>query len=234
MSKIVCKDLTKIYSNHKVALDHINFTCENGRIVGLLGPNGSGKTTLMKLMQTLLMPTSGSIEIDGLEPGVETKAFVSYLPDVECYDPKMKVRDLVNFYDDFYMDFDLDRALEMMSELHIDQDMRMQALSKGNKEKVALILCMARNAKLYILDEPIGGVDPATRDYILHTILSNFDTEKSSLLISTHLITDVESILDDVIMINEGKIVTAESVDAIREGHGQSVNEYFKEVFKCY
>ena len=234
MSKIVCKDLTKIYSSHKVALDHINFTCENGRIVGLLGPNGSGKTTLMKLMQTLLMPTSGSIEIDGLEPGVETKAFVSYLPDVECYDSKMKVRDLVNFYDDFYMDFDLDRALEMMSELHIDQDMRMQALSKGNKEKVALILCMARNAKLYILDEPIGGVDPATRDYILHTILSNFDTEKSSLLISTHLITDVESILDDVIMINEGKIVTAESVDAIREEHGQSVNEYFKEVFKCY
>ena len=146
----------------------------------------------------------------------------------------MKVRDLVNFYDDFYMDFDLDRALEMMSELHIDQDMRMQALSKGNKEKVALILCMARNAKLYILDEPIGGVDPATRDYILHTILSNFDTENSSLLISTHLITDVESILDDVIMINEGKIVTAKSVDAIREEYGQSVNEYFKEVFKCY
>lgn len=234
MSKVVCQNLTKVYRGNHRGLDDVSFVCENGRIVGLLGPNGSGKTTLMKLMQTLLTPTSGSLTIDGLEPGPQTKAFVSYLPDVECYDAKMKVMDLIDFYQDFYVDFNLARAQVMIAALHIDPQARLQTLSKGNREKVALILCMARDAKLFLLDEPIGGVDPATRDYILHTILSNFDAEKSSILISTHLITDVESILDDAVILNEGKVIEAKSVESIREEYGQSINDHFKEVFKCY
>ncbi len=234
MNILTCENLTKRYSKHCLALDHVNVSLESGRIVGLLGPNGSGKTTFIKLIQKLLTPTEGSLLIDGKEPGPETKKVVSYLPDVDFFDDNMKVKDVISFYHDFYEDFDEDKARMMLNQLNVDINNRTKFLSKGNKEKVQLALCMSRKAKLYVLDEPIGGVDPATRDYILHTILSNFDSEESTLLVSTHLITDVENILDDVIFINQGQIVLSTSVDEIRQEHNQSVNEYFKEVFKCF
>ena len=226
-----CQNLTKRYG-YKTALDNIDLSLERGRIIGLLGPNGSGKTTLIKLINGLLAPSSGSIAINGFAPGPETKKIVSYLPERTYFNSWMKVTDILNFFCDFYEDFDRNRAADMLRRLGIDENERLGAMSKGTKEKVQLIMVMSRKAKLYLLDEPIGGVDPATRDYILDTIIRNYDPE-AVVLISTHLISDVEKVLDEVLFINQGQIALQASVDDIRQQYGKSVDEYFREVFKC-
>lgn len=231
MSEILaCYNLTKKYGN-MTALNHVDLKIESGKIIGLLGPNGSGKTTFIKLLNGLLTPTEGRIIIDGNEPGVETKKVVAYLPDNSFLNSWMTVRQIVDLYKDFYADFRPDVAYEMLSRLNIEPSHKLKALSKGNKEKVCLILVMSRNAKLYVLDEPIAGVDPATRDYIVSTIINNYNPE-ASVIISTHLISDIEQVLDEVIFINQGNIVLQKSVDAIREENGKSVDELFREVFK--
>lgn len=226
-----CQNLTKRYG-YKTALDSINLSIERGRIIGLLGPNGSGKTTLIKLINGLLSPTSGTLTINGSEPGPETKKVVSYLPERTYFNSWMKVTDILDFFCDFYVDFDRNRALEMLHRLNINELDRLSSMSKGTKEKVQLIMVMSRNADLYCLDEPIGGVDPAARDYILQTIITNYN-ENASVLISTHLISDIENVLDDVIFIQNGHIRLAASVDDIREQEGKSVDALFREVFKC-
>lgn len=232
MSEILtCEALTKCYDKDKTALDGVDLHVNFGRIVGLLGPNGSGKTTLIKLANGLLQPTSGSIKVAGMAPGPDTKALVSYLPDADWLPDWMQVEQLVGMFTDFYADFDPAKAFEMLDALHIARTAKLRTLSKGNKEKVQLILAMSRAARLYLLDEPIGGVDPATRDYIIHTILSNYN-ENASLVISTHLIADVENVLDDVIFINKGRILLQQSVDQIRQEKGCSVDELFREVFR--
>ena len=200
--------------------------------VGLLGPNGSGKTTLIKLANGLLTPSEGEILIDGQAPGPYTKSLVSYLPDREYLAEWMSAGQLMDLYADFYRDFDRDRAMEMLLRLNIGEDMRIKEMSKGTREKTQLILVMSRKAKLYLLDEPIGGVDPATRDYILDTIIRNYNPD-AAVVISTHLIADVEQVLDDVIFIDKGRVVLQSSVDEIREERGMSVDQYFREVFKC-
>jgi len=233
MSVLVeCKDLTKCYVPNLPAVDNLNFTIEKGHIIGLLGPNGSGKTTLIKMMNGLLRPTSGQVLINGFEPGVETKSRVSYLPERTYLTAQKTVRDIVNFFADFYEDFRKDRAYAMLDNLQINPAARLKTLSKGTKEKVQLILVMSREADLYILDEPIAGVDPAARDYILKTILNNYNPE-GSLLICTHLISDIENILDDVIFIKNGHLVEQTTVETIREEKGMSVDAYFREVFAC-
>ena len=226
-----CRDLTKSYGG-KLALDHVNLVVFSGRIVGLLGPNGSGKTTLIKLANGLLSPTAGEIRINGARPGIETKKIISYLPDQEYLNNWMRVGDLVEFFREFYSDFREQRALEMLNHLNISTGDKLKNLSKGNKEKVQLILVMSREAKLYLLDEPIGGVDPAARDYILRTIIGNYNPD-AAVLISTHLIADVEPVLDDVIFIDRGRIALTASVDYIREEKGKSVDALFREVFRC-
>jgi ABC-type multidrug transport system, ATPase component len=231
MSLIECKGLVKRYGG-KVALDGLDLNIEQGRIVGLLGPNGSGKTTFLKICNGLLTPSGGNLKIDGRAPGVETKKVIAYLPEMTYLNDWMKVSDLLGFFADFYSDFSREKAIEMLKNLSISLDERLKTLSKGTKEKVQLILVMARDAKLYMLDEPIGGVDPAARDYILNTIIRNYNPE-ASVLISTHLIADVESVLDDVIFISKGKAVLTSSVDDIREKNGKSVDALFREVFKC-
>ena len=221
MSAILeCRGLVKRYG-YRTALNSVNLTVERGRIVGLLGPNGSGKSTLIKLANGLLTPTTGEILIDGKAPGPETRKIVSYLPDKNYLNDWMRVEQLVKFFADFYEDFDTHAAVDMLGRLGINLKDRLKSLSKGTKEKVQLILVMSRKAQLYLLDEPIGGVDPAARDYILHTIISNYN-ENASVIISTHLISDVESVLDDVIFISQGQIVLTSSVDGL-----------FREVFKC-
>ena len=231
MSELLrCENLTKTYGN-VVALNKVNFTLEAGKLIGLLGPNGSGKTTLIKLINGLLTPNEGRILIDGMEPGVETKKIVAYLPDNHFLNNYMRVRDIVAYLEDFYDDFRPALALEMMGRLGIQENAALKTLSKGNKEKVALILTMSRNAKLYVLDEPIAGVDPATRDYIISTIINNYNPE-ASVLISTHLISDIESVLDDALFIQNGQITLHKSVDEIRSENGKSVDELFREVFK--
>ena len=232
MAILECRDLSKRFGSVQ-ALDGVRLKIEPGRIIGLLGPNGSGKTTLLKLVNGLLTPTGGEILIEGQAPGKETREVVSYLPDKPYLAEWMKVRQLLDFFQDFYADFDRDRATEMLLRLNIDGDMRIKEMSKGTREKVQLILVMSRKALLYLLDEPIGGVDPATRDYILDTIIRNYNPE-AAVVISTHLIADVEQVLDEVIFINQGKIVLESSVDAIREEHGMSVDQYFREVFRCW
>ncbi len=222
--------LCKRFGN-TAALDDVNLTIESGKIIGLLGPNGSGKTTLIKLINGLLQPTSGTIEIDGHSPGTETKKVVSYLPDNNFLSPSMTVSKTVELFTDFFADFRPELAYKMLSNLDIDENMLLKKLSKGNREKVALILVMSRNAKLYVLDEPIAGVDPATRDYIISTIINNYNPE-ASVIISTHLISDIESVLDEVIFIKQGKLVLQKSVDEIRDENGKSVDELFREVFK--
>ncbi|MDD2414674.1 MAG: ABC transporter ATP-binding protein [Eubacteriaceae bacterium] len=224
-------DMTKRYGK-LTALDHLNLSVGRGKIVGLLGPNGSGKTTLIKLAAGILTPSDGQILIDGQEPCAETKAKVSYLPERTYFDEHMKVSQLITKFEDFYEDFDREKAAAMISDLDIDLDAILKSLSKGTKEKVQLILVMSRKAKLYLLDEPIGGVDPAARDYILNTIIGNYQ-EDGTVLISTHLIADVEKILDEVIFIRDGQLMFQESVDDIREERNQSVDECFREVFKC-
>ncbi|MBC8546009.1 ABC transporter ATP-binding protein [Clostridiaceae bacterium NSJ-31] len=226
-----CRALAKVYSGRR-ALAGINLTVNRGRIVGLLGPNGSGKTTMIKLASGLLTPTSGEILIDGKRPGVQTKRQVSYLPERTYLENWMTVDEMLHFFSDFYDNFNLPKAAEMLQRLGIQPGDRLKTMSKGTKEKVQLILVMSREADLYLLDEPIGGVDPAARDYILHTIISNYN-ENATVLISTHLISDVEPVLDDVIFINQGYIALTESVDDIREQQGKSVDALFREVFRC-
>lgn len=226
-----CKDLAKRYGN-KTALDQISFSLMPGKIIGLLGPNGSGKTTLIKLLNGLLVPTEGHIFIDGLTPGVETKKFVSYLPERTYLNSWMRVCDIIDYFQDFYEDFDKARAYDMLKRLNINPSDRLRTMSKGTKEKVQLILVMSRRARLYCLDEPIAGVDPAARDYILSTIIQNYD-ENATIIISTHLISDVENILDDVVFIQNGHIRMVDSVENIRFNQGKSVDALFREVFKC-
>ena len=223
--------VTKQYGSKK-ALDDISFTIEPGKIYGLLGPNGSGKSTTIKIINDLLQPTSGTVLVNGAAPGVASKQIISYLPDRNYLNDWMKVEDTFKLFSDFYADFDRQRAEEMLRSLNIDAKARLKTLSKGTLEKVQLILIMARRAKLYVLDEPIAGVDPAARDYIMQTILSNYG-EDSSILISTHLITDIEKILDEVLFIQNGKLVLQGAVDDIRAEHGKSIAGLFREVFKC-
>lgn len=224
--------VSKAYGQ-KLALNDISLKLPKGKIIGLLGPNGSGKTTLIKLINDLLQPSFGEIVIDGLRPGQETKALVSYLPDTTYLNDYMKVKDVIALFQDFYTDFDIQRAYDLLAALMIDPATKLKNLSKGNKEKVQLILVMSRRAKLYVLDEPIAGVDPAARDYILNTIISNYSPE-SSVLISTHLISDIEPVLDRVIFLNQGQIVLHEDVDSLRQQYGQSIDQLFREQFRAY
>ena len=231
MSQVVnCINLTKNYGQ-LTALDHVDLTLESGKIIGLLGPNGSGKTTLIKLINGLLTPSGGSILVCGEAPGVSSKAQVAYLPDSIYLNSWMTVGQIVEYFQDFYADFQSERAYEMLQRLGIDPKMKLKSLSKGNKEKVCLILVMSRNALLYVLDEPIAAVDPATRDYVISTIINNYNHD-ASVIISTHIISDIEPVLDEAIFINKGKIVLHKSVDEIREENGKSVDELFREVFK--
>lgn len=225
------KNLNKSYGK-KQALTDVNLNLERGRIVGLLGPNGSGKTTMIKLINGLLTPNSGSITVDGNKIGKDSRIAVSYLPDKTYLPDWIKVNDIIKMFTDFYENFDPAKAMDMLSKLNINGNERLKTLSKGTKEKVQLILVMSRNAKLYLLDEPIGGVDPAARDYILNTIITTYNPD-ASVVISTHLISDIERVLDEAIFINNGHIVLHDTVDNIREKEGKSVDGYFREVFKC-
>nr|WP_302595757.1 ABC transporter ATP-binding protein [uncultured Cellulosilyticum sp.] len=225
------QNIHKSYGS-KVALEDVSFSIPSGKIIGLLGPNGSGKSTMIKLINGLLEPTAGTIEIKGNAPGPATKKVISYLPERTYLNDWMKVEDLLNFFQDFYDDFNYNRALEMLGNLHIELNAKLKTLSKGTKEKVQLILVMSREADLYILDEPIGGVDPAGRDYILKTIIKNY-SETSSILIATHLIQEIEQICDEVIFLSKGNIVLQGNVDEIREEKGKSIDSLFREVFSC-
>lgn len=224
--------LVKAYDSRTIAVNNLTLAIPRGKIIGLLGPNGSGKTTLIKMLNGLLAPTQGSILINGVEPGPETKTMISYLPERTYFDNGRTIIELVDFFADFYADFSKERALEMFANLGINTKSKLKTLSKGTKEKVQLILVMSREAQLYILDEPIAGVDPAARDYILKTIISNYNPE-ATILLSTHLISDIENVLDEVIFIRYGQLVLQTSVDDIRENHGKSVDAYFREVFAC-
>lgn len=226
-----CRQLVKNYGK-LTALSGLNLEIEPGKIVGLLGPNGSGKTTLIKLIAGLLRPTSGRLLVNRSEIGIKTKEIVSYLPERNYIPKYLKVRQIIDYFDDFYKDFNLEKAERMIKSLSIDPDKKIKALSKGNLEKVQLILVMSREAKLYLLDEPIAGVDPAARDYILNTIITNYNPD-ASIIISTHLISDIENILDDVIMIKTGSLVMAGNADDIRGQYQKSIDELFREVFKC-
>lgn len=226
-----CHNLTKKYGS-KVALDNISLSINSGKITGLLGPNGSGKTTLIKIASGILSASEGEVLAGGNRIGVESKKIVSYLPERPYFSPGMKVSETIKFFKDFYSDFSEDAAAEMLKSLKIKMDARIRTLSKGNREKVQLVLVMSRKAKLYLLDEPMGGVDPAARDFILKTILMNYN-EEAGVIISTHLISDVEKVLDDVVFIKNGKMILHESVDQIRSEKGKSVDALFREVFAC-
>ena len=231
MARIEISNLTKKFGD-LTALDDVTVSLEQGQIVGLLGPNGSGKTTLIKILNGLLRPESGSVTINGRAPGVETKKVVAYLPDRNALPDYMTASQLMDIYEDFFEDFDRMKAEAMVDDLGINRKQTMKKMSKGTKEKLQLCLVMARQAEVYLLDEPIGGVDPATRDYILRTIISNYN-EDAVVLISTHLIADVETVLDDVVFLKEGRIVLHKAADEIREEKGESVDKLFREVFKC-
>ena len=233
MSTLVeIRELTKTYNAKAAAVNNLNLNLERGKIIGLLGPNGSGKTTLIKMMNGLLTPSHGQILINGSTPGIQTKAAVSYLPERTYLSNSMSVYELVDFFCDFYADFSKEKAYNMLSSLKIDSSARLKTLSKGTKEKVQLILVMSRAADLYILDEPIAGVDPAARDYILKTIITNY-SENATILLSTHLISDIENVLDEVIFLRYGQLLMHTTVDDIRENKGKSVDAYFREVFAC-
>lgn len=233
MSDLVqIEHVIKHYGMNKIIFQDLNLNIVSGKIIGLLGPNGSGKTTLIKLLSGLLSPAQGTILIDGKAIGPETKAVVSYLPERTYFNESLKVRNLVNMFKDFYADFDEERAYKMMQLLNIDPEIVLKKLSKGNKEKVQLIMVMSRRAKLYLLDEPIAGVDPAARDYILNTILTNYDPN-ASIILSTHLIYDIENILDEIIFLKNGEIVCHKDADALREEKGMSIDEIFRDVFRC-
>lgn len=232
MDKILeCTNLTKKYSS-VTALDNVTLSIPKGKIVGLLGPNGSGKTTLIKLASGLLVPSSGEILVDGMKPGIETKKIVSYLPENTYLSMWMKVKDILHYFADFYKDFSISKAYDMLNSLGIDENQKLKEMSKGTKEKVQLILVMSREAKLYLLDEPIAGVDPAARDYILSTIVTNY-CEDATVIISTHLIYDVEKVLDEFIFVRNGKITMQATTDSIREEQGKSLDQFFREVFRC-
>jgi ABC-2 type transport system ATP-binding protein len=226
-----CEGLSKKFSG-SVALSNVNLTLERGRIIGLLGPNGSGKSTFIKIINGLLVPDTGTVKIAGMEPGMETKKIVSYLPEKTYLADWMKVTDILDFFKDFYSDFDSKKASDMLERLKIDPTKKLKTLSKGTKEKVQLILVMSRKADFYCLDEPIGGVDPASRDYILNTIITNYN-ENATVLISTHLIAEIENILDEVIFIKDGAVTLHSSVDDIRIKEGKSIDSLFREVFRC-
>lgn len=214
------------------ALENVNLSISPGHITGLLGPNGSGKTTLIKIICGLLQPTVGTVLVDGNPVGPKSKAIVSYLPDKTYLDDNMTIKAIIDMFKDFYEDFDENRAMEMLDNLNIDPERTLKTLSKGNQEKVQLILVMSRRAKLYILDEPIAGVDPAAREYILRTIIGNYDPS-ATVLMSTHLITEVEPVLDEAIFLQDGRIRLYQSVDDIRSENGMSVDELFREVYRC-
>lgn len=222
--------LSKSYKHHE-ALNDITLKIPSGKIIGLLGPNGAGKTTLIKILNGLLMPTSGEVVIDGYHPSIETKKIISYLPDTTYLNEHTKISNALDFFEDFYEDFSRKKAEDLLFDLDIDPNSLMKNLSKGNKEKVQLILVMCRQAKLYILDEPIGGVDPAAREYILKTIISNY-REDATVIISTHLISDIESILDEAIFLQKGEVVLSGDIDDLRAEYGQSINNIFKEKFR--
>ena len=226
-----CRGLTKQYGT-TTALDNIDLDLPSGSIIGLLGPNGSGNSTFIKIAAGLLTATSGSLLIDGNKPGVKTKQVVSYLPDHDYLNDWMSVDQLIRMFEDFYADFDQAKAFDMVQRLNIKRESMLKTLSKGTREKVQLILTMSRKAKLYLLDEPIGGVDPAARDYILNTIIGNYN-EDAAVLISTHLISDVEAVLTHTIFIKNGKIVRTGDVDEIRQETGTSIDALFREEFKC-
>ena len=231
MELLECKNLCKSYGDKKILKD-VNLKIPKGKIIGLLGKNGTGKTTLIKLINDLLTPTSGKVLINGKRPGVESKEIIAYLPEKTYLDREMKVKDAIKCFEEFYNNFDTKRAIKLLKDLDLDIDTKIGKMSKGMQEKLQLILVMSRNASLYILDEPLGGVDPATRDYILDTILSNF-SEGASVIISTHLIADIERILDEVIFIDKGKIVLTSSTDELRRKEKASIDEIFRRSFKC-
>lgn len=231
MELVNIKNLSKSYGD-KTILNNINLTITNGKIVGLLGKNGAGKTTLIKLINDLLTPTEGKILINGKSVGVETKKIISYLPERTYLNKQMKVTEVLDYFSDFYDNFDKDKALKLLKDLDLDVNMNLSKMSKGMQEKVQLVLVMSRRADLYILDEPLGGVDPATRDYILDTILSNFK-EDASVIISTHLISDIERILDEVVFIDKGKIILQSEADKLRTKESASIDEVFRRMFKC-
>lgn len=233
MNILECKNLSKSYKKHTPVLENLNIEIPEGRIVGLLGPNGCGKSTLMKLISELLQADSGEILVAGNPVGEKSKALISYLPERTYFSSNMKVSELVEYFKDFYEDFDSEKAYKLFADLGIDKNSNLKALSKGTKEKVQLILVMSRNAKLYLLDEPIAGVDPAAREYILSTIVSNYNPE-ATIIITTHLITDVEQVLDDFIFLGfTGKILRSGNAEETRNETGKSLDELFKEVFRC-
>ena len=231
MELLECKNLCKSYDEKQVLKD-VNLKIPKGKIIGLLGKNGTGKTTLIKLINDLLTPTSGEILINGKKPGVESKKIISYLPEKTYIDREMKVKDAIKYFEEFYDNFDSEKAKKLLKDLDLDVNSKISKMSKGMQEKLQLILVMSRNAELYILDEPLGGVDPATRDYILDTILSNF-SEGASVIISTHLIADIERILDEVIFIDKGEIIVTSSADELRNKENASIDEIFRRYFKC-
>ena len=226
-----CKNVCKSYGKKEV-LKNINLKLPKGKIVGLLGKNGSGKTTLIKVINGLLSLDKGSVLVDGKMVGVESKKLISYLPERNYLNVHKKVKDIIDYFSDFYEDFDKDKVYKLLDDLNIKADDKLSVMSKGMREKMQLALVMSRRAKLYILDEPMGGVDPATRDYILDTILNNFD-DGSTILMSTHLISDIERVLDEVIFIDDGKITRCENADKLRSETGKSIDEVFREDFKC-
>ncbi len=231
MELVKCNNLCKEFDNKQI-LNNINLIIPKGKIVGLLGKNGSGKTTLIKLINDLLTPTSGEVLINGEKPSIKSKKVISYLPERTYLDKSMKISQIITFFDEFYDNFDKEKAIKLLKDLDLDINSKVSKMSKGMQEKLQLILVMSREAELYILDEPLGGVDPATRDYILDTILSNF-SEGASVIISTHLISDIERILDEVIFINKGKIVLTSSADELRKKENASIDEIFRRCFKC-
>ena len=231
MELVKCNNLCKEFDNKQI-LNNINLIIQKGKIVGLLGKNGSGKTTLIKLINDLLTPTSGEVLINGEKPSIKSKKVISYLPERTYLDKSMKISQIITFFDEFYDNFDKEKAIKLLKDLDLDINSKVSKMSKGMQEKLQLILVMSREAELYILDEPLGGVDPATRDYILDTILSNF-SEGASVIISTHLISDIERILDEVIFINKGKIVLTSSADELRKKENASIDEIFRRCFKC-
>ena len=231
MDLVKCTNLTKKFDN-KTILNNINLTIKPNKIIGLLGKNGTGKTTLIKLINDLLTPTSGEILINGKKPGPESKKIISYLPERTYLDKSMTIKETLTFFSDFYQDFNINKAKKLLKDLDLNEEQKLSKMSKGMLEKLTLILVMSRKAKLYILDEPLGGVDPATREYILNTILTNFN-ENASIIISTHLIEDIEKILDEVIFIDKGKIILNSPTDKLREKENQSIDEIFRRYFKC-
>ena len=231
MELVECKKLCKSYDEKQVLKD-VSLKIPKGKIVGLLGKNGTGKTTLIKLINDLLTPTSGEIFINGKKPGVESKDIIAFLPERTYLDREMSVKDAIKYFEEFYTNFDKQKAVKLLKDLDLDMNSKISKMSKGMQEKLQLILVMSRNAELYILDEPLGGVDPATRDYILDTILSNF-CEGASVIISTHLIADIERILDEVIFIDKGEIVLTSSADELRNKENASIDEIFRRYFKC-